>query len=105
MSNPSKVPFGDLKLDYASHRPAIDEAIRQVLNSGWFVLAEMGARFEAAFAEYCGVPYAVGVGSGTEALHLALLALNVHPGDEVITVANTCVPTVSAISFAGALRC
>lgn len=102
MSEPSRVPFGDLKLDYASHRLAIDEAIRKVLESGWFVLGEMGARFEAAFAGYCRVPYAVGVGSGTEALQIALLGLNVHSGDEVITVANTCVPTVSAISSTGA---
>lgn len=99
----SKVPFGDLRLDYAAHNPEINQAIRQVLESGWFVLGKTGEAFESAFAAYCGAPYAVGVGSGTEALHLALLACGVQPGDEVITVANTCVPTLSAISFAGAV--
>ena len=101
MSETTRVPFGDLKLNYLRNRLLIDEAIHQVLESGWFVLGEMGERFEAAFAEFCGVPHAVGVGSGTEALHLALAALNIQPGDQVITVANTCVPTLSAISFAG----
>ncbi|RMF22442.1 MAG: DegT/DnrJ/EryC1/StrS family aminotransferase [Cyanobacteria bacterium J083] len=59
-------------------------------------------KFEAEFAQYCGAKYAVGVGSGTEAIHIALLAAGVKAGDEVITVANTCVPTLSAISFVGA---
>ncbi len=96
------IPFGNLKLDYLRKKTVIDEAIQSVLESGWFILGEKVRAFEDAFADYCSTKYAVGVGSGTEALHLALISCGVQPGDEVITVANTCVPTVSAITFAGA---
>ena len=95
------VPFGNLKLNYIQNKATVDQAIAGVLERGWFVLGEMGVRFEEAFAGYCGADFGVGVGSGTEALHLALIACGVKPGDEIITVANTCVPTISAISFAG----
>lgn len=97
------VPFGNLKLNYLQNKTAIDQAIVEVLERGWFILGEAGRQFEEAFAGYCGASFGIGVGSGTEALHLALLASGVKPGDEVITVANTCVPTLSAISFAGAV--
>jgi dTDP-4-amino-4,6-dideoxygalactose transaminase len=97
-----KVPFGDLTRQYKSIRTEIDAAISRVLERGWFVLGEEVSAFEREFAEYLGAKHAVGVGSGTEALHLALVAVSVKPGDEVITAANTCVPTVSAISFSGA---
>ncbi|MCL5961754.1 MAG: DegT/DnrJ/EryC1/StrS family aminotransferase [Chloroflexi bacterium] len=97
------IPFGELKTQYASMKIEIDRAIQQVLNSGWFVLGENLELFEKEFADYCGAKYAVGVGSGTEALHLALLACGIQPGDEVITVPNTAVPTASAISFANAI--
>lgn len=80
----------------------IDAAIGSVLSRGWFVLGEKVEEFEEAFSQYCGVPYGVGVGSGTEALRLALTACGVGTGDEVITVSNTCIPTISAISSAGA---
>ena len=102
MSETITVPFGDLKINYLKNRHLIDKAIRQVLESGWFVLGDAVERFEAAFAEFCEIPHAVGVGSGTEALHLALAALGVGSGDEVITVANTCVPTICGISMSGA---
>jgi dTDP-4-amino-4,6-dideoxygalactose transaminase len=102
MSEFINIPFGDLRLDYARHKTIVDKAVQTVMESGWFVLGESGKRFETVFADYCDVPFAVGVGSGTEALHLTLVALGVGPGDEVITVANTCVPTIAAISFAGA---
>jgi len=95
------VPFGDLSLNYMHHREIIDRALHQVLEKGWFVLGKTLEQFESSFAGYCGVEYAVGVGSGTEAIHLALLACGLEPGSEVITVANTCVPTLAAISFAG----
>lgn len=95
------VPFGDLRLNYIQHREEIDNAIQDVLKSGWFVLGNTLEKFETAFANFCRVPYAIGVGSGTEALHLSLLACDLRPGDEVITVANTCVPTIAAINFAG----
>jgi dTDP-4-amino-4,6-dideoxygalactose transaminase len=94
--------FGDLKRQYASIKPEIDSAVAETLAGGWYVLGEGVRSFEKAFAEYCGARSAVGVGSGTEALHLALSAFGVGSGDEVVTVANTCVPTVSAISVTGA---
>lgn len=98
-----KIPFGDLKRQYEQLREQIDRATREVYESSWFILGQQVKCFEVNFAKYCDAKYAVGVGSGTEALHLALLACGVQPGDEVITVANTCVPTLSAVSFAGAV--
>jgi dTDP-4-amino-4,6-dideoxygalactose transaminase len=96
------VPFGNLKENYIRRKQTIDNAISTVLQSGWFILGEKVAEFESTFADYCGAAFGIGVGSGTEALHLALVALGVGAGDEVITVANTCVPTISAMTFAGA---
>lgn len=98
-----KIPFGNLKRQYEQLSDRIDAATHEVYSSGWFVLGQQVQRFEANFAQYCGAKFAVGVGSGTEALHLSLLACGIQPGDEVITVSNTCVPTVSAVSFAGAV--
>lgn len=98
-----QVPFGNLKRQYEQLRDRIDAATREVYESGWFILGQQVQSFEANFARYCGANYAVGVGSGTEALHLALIAGGVQPGDEVITVSNTCVPTLCAVSFAGAI--
>jgi dTDP-4-amino-4,6-dideoxygalactose transaminase len=97
-----KVPIVELKSQYRAHQAELDAAIREVLEASWFILGQQGEAFETEFAAYCGARYAVGVGSGTEALHLALLACGVGPGDEVITVPNTAVPTVCAIDFAGA---
>ena len=96
------IPFGNLKRHYQVLKAEIDTAVHRVLDSGWYILGKELERFEREFAGYIGVPYAVGVGSGTEALHLALIASGVQPGDEVITVPNTAVPTISAISFANA---
>jgi len=98
-----QIPFGDLKRQYQNLRETIDATTREVYESGWFVLGKRVQNFESEFAKYCGVKCGVGVGSGTEALHLALLASGIQIGDEVITVANTCVPTISAISFVGAV--
>jgi dTDP-4-amino-4,6-dideoxygalactose transaminase len=72
------------------------------LKSGWYILGEQVSAFEKEFAEYIGTQHAIGVGSGTEALHLALLALGVGAGDEVITVPNTAVATVAAIELTNA---
>ncbi|MBN2355830.1 DegT/DnrJ/EryC1/StrS family aminotransferase [candidate division KSB1 bacterium] len=94
------VPFNDIKRRYTSIKGEIDTAIQRVLSKGWFILGSEVKEFEAAFAEYLGAKYAVAVGSGTEALHLALIACDLKPGDEVITVPNTAIPTISAISFA-----
>jgi dTDP-4-amino-4,6-dideoxygalactose transaminase len=98
----SNIPFGNLKRQYEFLREEIDAATLEVYESGWFVLGKQVESFEANFAKYCGAKYGIGVGSGTEALHLALIACGIQPKDEVITVANTCIPTISAISFAGA---
>jgi dTDP-4-amino-4,6-dideoxygalactose transaminase len=96
------IPFVNLSKQYFSLKKDIDNAISRVLNRGWFILGKELTSFEEEFAHYCNMKYGVGVGSGTEALHLALLACGIRPGDEVITVPNTAVPTVSAIDFANA---
>ena len=96
------IQFSELKTQYENIKAEILEAFEQVFESSWFVLGKNVEAFEKEFASYCDAKYGIGVGSGTEALHLALLACGVQPGDEVITVANTAVPTISAISFAQA---
>ena len=97
-----RIEFLDLGRSAKALKPAISEAIAGVLDSGRFLLGERLEQFEEAFARYCGAAQAVGVASGTDALRLALLACGVGEGHEVITVSNTCVPTVSAISSLGA---
>jgi len=98
------IPFGDLRREYGELSRELDSAVLDVLKSGWFVLGKNVQKFENAFAGYIGEGiYAVGTGSGTEALHLSLVASGVEHGDYVITAPNTAVPTVSAISFAGAI--
>src|SRR6266571_2920840 len=92
-----KVPFLDLK---AHHAPLIDEfdgAIREVIESSAFAGGPFVERFEQEFAAYCGSKYAIGVGNGTDALWLALLALGIGEGDEVVTVPNTFIATAEAI--------
>jgi dTDP-4-amino-4,6-dideoxygalactose transaminase len=96
------IPFLDLK---AHHRPIseqLDSAIAEVIDSAAFAGGPFVAAFERDFAAYCGAGFAAGVGSGTDALWLTLLALGVGPGDEVITVPNTFMATAEAISFCGA---
>ena len=88
------IPAIDLKRQYQDIKAEIDKAIAGVLAKGNFILGEEVAGFEVEFAQYTGAKYGVGVSSGTEALRLSLLALGIGPGDEVITVANTAVPTV-----------
>jgi len=97
-----KIPFNDLSRGVAEHRHELDAAVARVLDSGWFVLGAEGRAFENEFAASAGSAHAVGVGSGTDAIELALRALGISPGDEVVTQANTCVPTVAAIERAGA---
>ena len=82
------VPFGDLKRQYESIKAELDEAAARVLASGWYILGPEVRTFEAEFAAFCGIDHAIGVGNGTEALYLALIALGVGAGDEVISVAN-----------------
>jgi dTDP-3-amino-3,4,6-trideoxy-alpha-D-glucose transaminase len=96
------IPFFDLKKQYVSIQSEIDGATRRVYASGWFILGPETEAFETEFAQYLGAQHAIGVNSGTDALHLAIRALGIGKGDEVITVPNTAVATVSAIEMAGA---
>jgi dTDP-4-amino-4,6-dideoxygalactose transaminase len=96
------IPFVDLKAQYHSIKPEIDAAILNILESSQFVLGKEVAAFEDEFAAYCQAKNAVCVNSGTSALHLALLAAGIGPGDEVITIPFTFVATVAAIVYAGA---
>jgi dTDP-4-amino-4,6-dideoxygalactose transaminase len=97
-----KVPYLDLKAQYQSIKPEIDAAIARVLESGQFVLGPEVAAFEQEFAAYCGAAECIALNSGTSALHLALLAAGVGPGDEVITVPFTFVASVAAVTYTGA---
>lgn len=97
-----RVPFGDLSRTYKQHKGEIDDAVRRVLERGWFVLGQEGQSFEREWANFVGASEAVGCGSGTEAIHLALWAHGIGAGDIVVTVPNTCVPTVAGISLTGA---
>ena len=97
-----RVPFLDLSAHHAPLRSEIDAAIGEVIDCGAFAGGPFVAGFEEDFAAYCGCKYAVGVGSGTDALWLALLASRVGPGDEVITVPNTFMATAEAITYCGA---
>ncbi len=96
------VPYIDLKAQYHSIKAEIDAAIASVLESSQFALGSEVAAFEKEFAAYCSSREAVGVNSGTSALHLALLAAGIGPGDEVVTTPFTFVATVAAIQWVGA---
>jgi len=97
-----KVPFVDLKKQYRTLKTEIDEAISTVLAETAFVGGSFVESFEMAFAEFCNTKHCVGVGNGTDALFLALTALKVGAGDEVITAANTFIATSEAITRTGA---
>ena len=97
-----KVPYLDLARETAALRPELDAALARVLESGAYILSDEVASFEAAFAAASGAQHAVGVASGTDAITIALLAASIEPDDEVITAANTCVPTIVGIERAGA---
>jgi dTDP-4-amino-4,6-dideoxygalactose transaminase len=90
------------KAQYLSHKAEIDAVISRVLEKGWYILGDEVKAFEEEFAEYIGVSYGIGVGSGTEAIHLALKCLSIGQGDEVITVSHTAVATVAAVELTGA---
>lgn len=97
------VPFVDLPGQYKTLKPEIDAAVLRVLDSGDFALGPEVAEFEREFAAYVGTRHAVGLNSGTSALHLALLALGIRPGDEVITTSMTFIASAAAIRYAGAI--
>jgi dTDP-4-amino-4,6-dideoxygalactose transaminase len=96
------VPFLDLRAAYTELREEIDAAVSRVLASGWYVLGPEVDAFESEFAGYCGASQVVGVANGLDALHLALRALGVGPGDEVIVPSNTYIATWLAVTQCGA---
>jgi dTDP-4-amino-4,6-dideoxygalactose transaminase len=96
------VPFLDLTRQYQKIKKEILSATQRVYEKSRFILGEEVSAFEKEFSNYCGLPYGVGVGSGTDALFLALKAVGIGEGDEVVTVANSFISTALAISFTGA---
>ena len=102
ISTPS-IPAEDVKRQYLLIEDELHQAIDRVLPTGRYVLGPELAAFEQEFAAFCGTRYAIGVSNGTDALQLALLACGIGPGDEVITVPNTYIATVFAITYVGAI--
>jgi dTDP-4-amino-4,6-dideoxygalactose transaminase len=98
-----KVPFLDLTAHHQPIRDQLDAAIRNVIDANAYASGPFVATFEREFAQFCGSKFCVGVGNGTDALWLSLLALGVGPGDEVITVSSTFMATAEAISYCGAI--
>ncbi len=96
------IPFLDLGAAYRELKPEIDAAVARVLDSGWYILGPEVEAFEAEWATYCEARYAVGVANGLDALILALRALEIGPGDEVIVPSNTYIATWLAVSAVGA---
>ena len=97
-----KVPFVDLPAQFQALRTALDAALAPIYENCDFTLGGAVTRFETAFADYVDAPHCVGVANGTDAIQLALRALDIGPGDEVITAANTFLATVTAIYQSGA---
>jgi dTDP-4-amino-4,6-dideoxygalactose transaminase len=96
-----KIPFVDLKVQYYSIKGEIDKAISSVIQDSAFIGGKFVKSFEKSFADYIGVKNCIGVGNGTDALYIALKALEISEGDEVITVANTFIATSEAITMTG----
>lgn len=96
------IPCSNPRAQYLSQKQQIDEAVVRVLQSGRYILGQEVEAFEEEFARYLGVSFGIGAGSGTEALHMALVACGIKEGDEVITVSHTAVATVAAVKMAGA---
>jgi dTDP-4-amino-4,6-dideoxygalactose transaminase len=97
------VPMVDLKVQYDAMKDEIDRAVLEVIRTTAFILGPQGKALEQSIAAYHGVKHAVGVASGTDALHLALRAADIGPGDEVITTPFTFIATAEAISYQGAV--
>jgi dTDP-4-amino-4,6-dideoxygalactose transaminase len=102
-STVTRIPVFDLKAQYATLQPELDEAALRVMGSGWFIHGQEHAAFEAEFSAYCEATHGIGVASGTDAIRIALQALGVGAGDEVITVANVGMPPVVAVKETGAV--
>src|SRR5690242_15709792 len=99
---PTTVPFVDLRIQHEPLMPELLDAFRRVTEASAFAGGPFVAAFESQFAAFCHTRFALGVGSGTDAIWLSLLALGVRPGDEVITVPNSFMATAEAISLCGA---
>jgi UDP-2-acetamido-2-deoxy-ribo-hexuluronate aminotransferase len=100
--NPLNIQMVDLTTQYKKIKPEVDEAIHRVLDSGYFILGKEVGEFEAAAAKYLGTKHAIGCASGTDALQVAMMALNIGPGDEVVTTSFTFVATTETIVLLGA---
>ena len=98
----NRIPLVDLEAQFKGFSREMEEAILRVVRSGRFIGGSEVEVFEAAFAEFCGTNYCIGVASGTDALRLALKACGIREGDEVVTVSNTFIATAEAISLVGA---
>ncbi|HEX7261047.1 MAG TPA: DegT/DnrJ/EryC1/StrS family aminotransferase [Luteolibacter sp.] len=101
--NDSSVPFQNFRAAYDELKPELDEAYHRFMESGWYVLGQELAAFEVEYAAFCESPHCVGVANGLEALHLALRALNVSAGDEVIVPSNTYIATWLGVSQTGGI--
>jgi len=99
----SNVNFQDFRKPYLELKQELDEAYHRFMESGWLVLGKETLAFEEEYAAYCAAAYCVGVANGLDALHLALLALQVGPGDEVIVPSNTYIATWLAVTQVGAI--
>lgn len=97
------IPFLDLRGSYIKLKTEIDSAFQRVMDSGWYILGDELKAFESEFAKYCDVKYCIGVGSGLDALHLILRAMDIGKGDEVIVPSNTFIATWLAVSYTGAV--
>lgn len=98
----ANIPFLDLGAAYRELKAEVDAAVHRVLESGWYILGPEVEAFEADWADYCGTAHAVGLANGLDALILALRALDIGPGDEVIVPSNTYIATWLAVSAVGA---
>jgi len=96
------IPFGDLKRNYLEHKEELDKAILRVLSSGWYLFGKELEKFEKDFSACCNTRHGIGVASGTEAIQVAVGAYGIGIGDDVLTVSNTCVPTITGIEATGA---
>jgi dTDP-4-amino-4,6-dideoxygalactose transaminase len=101
-ASPAAIPLVGVARQYEALRAEIEPVVHEVLASGRYILGPKLKEFEERFAAYCGAKFAIGASSGTTALHLALLAVGVGPGDEVITVPNSFIATAEAVSHCGA---
>ena len=98
------VLFNDLKAQHAAYREEISTAVNRVLESGYYVGSPEVAEFEYQFAGYCGQKFVVGVGNGTDALSLAIMAADLGPGDEIIIPAVSAYPTAVGVLARGPHR-